>query len=355
LGCSSGLQPLERDQLTGDELMTARIDLTGQRFGRLTVLSQDTSNPKPGAWWDAVCDCGQNKKVSTHSLQSGKTSSCGCLRKELQSQRRQLDLVGVRFGRLVAIERLGLNSRGNYLWRCQCDCGKTVVKGTNSLGCRANSCGCLRRETAASSREVDMEGVRFERLVGIRKAGSNRHGQAIWTFQCDCGNHVDRPAYQVRFGGIKSCGCLHRELASKRAKEREGRSLRQEGFEGYDNDPIYAARDSSVYLVRINDRFLKFGIAFNVQARGRGDYTEVLFERRLPRAPCWAVEQACLKETLNYKTWNVPRSLKCKGFSEFRECLESGYAVDLISRLCDECASAGWREFATSYGVGKLA
>jgi len=50
------------------------IDLTGKKFHMLTVVSPNT----PG-YWNAVCDCGNDKIVSGASLRSGNTKSCGCL------------------------------------------------------------------------------------------------------------------------------------------------------------------------------------------------------------------------------------------------------------------------------------
>lgn len=56
-------------------------DLTGQRFGRLTVLEALPGNRR--TCWRCVCDCGQETVVgSGHHLTSGHTESCGCLRYE---------------------------------------------------------------------------------------------------------------------------------------------------------------------------------------------------------------------------------------------------------------------------------
>lgn len=53
------------------------VDLTGKRFGNLTVVSY-ANNYK----WNCLCDCGANKIIRGGDLQSGKTKSCGCLKKE---------------------------------------------------------------------------------------------------------------------------------------------------------------------------------------------------------------------------------------------------------------------------------
>jgi hypothetical protein len=55
------------------------------------------------------------------------------------------DLSGRRFGRLVAVERVGTRL-GHPEWRCRCDCGSECVVTSNALRKGTQSCGCLRRE-----------------------------------------------------------------------------------------------------------------------------------------------------------------------------------------------------------------
>lgn len=62
-------------------------DLTGRRFGRLTVLEYEPPEPgRRGARWICLCDCGVRCTVDAFHLISGKTSSCGCYRKEVASR-----------------------------------------------------------------------------------------------------------------------------------------------------------------------------------------------------------------------------------------------------------------------------
>lgn len=49
--------------------------LSGQLFGRLTVIDQATTRS-----WNCVCSCGNSTVVRTDKLKSGHTSSCGCYR-----------------------------------------------------------------------------------------------------------------------------------------------------------------------------------------------------------------------------------------------------------------------------------
>ena len=58
------------------------------------------------------------------------------------------DIIGARFGRLTPLEVVG-RSKKLYvrIWRCHCDCGKTVdVYEPSLLSGRTSSCGCLKRE-----------------------------------------------------------------------------------------------------------------------------------------------------------------------------------------------------------------
>lgn len=66
--------------------MSKRLDLTGQRFGRLLCVSIHGST-KRGVAWRCKCDCGNEVKVIATWLTSGNTKSCGCLQKELIANR----------------------------------------------------------------------------------------------------------------------------------------------------------------------------------------------------------------------------------------------------------------------------
>ena len=82
--------------------MSRLKDLTGQRFGRLTILYRDVEGEKnyksKVARWLCKCDCGNEKSVMSSKLTSGNTKSCGCLNREMISERskkyNEYDLTG---------------------------------------------------------------------------------------------------------------------------------------------------------------------------------------------------------------------------------------------------------------------
>src|SRR5699024_11269821 len=100
--------------------------------------------------WLCKCECGKYTEVRISKLLKGNTRSCGCLARELTSERQSkagLDLTGKRFDRLVAIKPSGKKNYDGRLWVCKCDCGnyiETTARGLN--GGRITSCGCKRIE-----------------------------------------------------------------------------------------------------------------------------------------------------------------------------------------------------------------
>lgn len=61
--------------------MSKLIDLTGQKFGKLLVISKDINKKtNSGSYWICKCDCGKIKSVKSSSLRRGEIQSCGCLR-----------------------------------------------------------------------------------------------------------------------------------------------------------------------------------------------------------------------------------------------------------------------------------
>lgn len=60
-------------------------DLTGKRFGRLTVMSfnsKEKTATQYKTYWNCKCDCGNEKVCIGSSLTNGKIQSCGCLHRE---------------------------------------------------------------------------------------------------------------------------------------------------------------------------------------------------------------------------------------------------------------------------------
>lgn len=125
---------------------TKTKDMTGQRFGMLTVLRMDDERHENGrAHWICRCDCGNEVSVSGKNLRKGHTQTCGCKSREIAAEKYRKDLTGKRVGKLTAL-RPGINPRtGKSAWLCKCDCGNEVyVSMENFREGGQISCGCAR-------------------------------------------------------------------------------------------------------------------------------------------------------------------------------------------------------------------
>ena len=66
--------------------MPKYIDMTGARYGKLTVIMRADDAPSGQKRWLCRCDCGKETIVHGQSLRSGHTVSCGCYRKAINAE-----------------------------------------------------------------------------------------------------------------------------------------------------------------------------------------------------------------------------------------------------------------------------
>lgn len=139
--------------------MSKLIDLTNNKYGRLTVIQKDTERKtQNGSYWICQCDCGKIKSVKSSSLRRGEILSCGCLRNEktyAANEHNRDHLEGQRFGKLTVLQRDNSKSKGIVYWICECDCGTILsVRGQNlkrTDGNQTVSCGCFHRSIGATN------------------------------------------------------------------------------------------------------------------------------------------------------------------------------------------------------------
>jgi hypothetical protein len=124
------------------------------------------------------------------------------------------NLLGRRFGSLTVLSAAQNSRGGRTRWGCSCACGgKTVVASCHLVSGHTRSCGCLRRRARLCKNLI---GQRFGRLVVLARAGSDKHGKAIWSCACDCGNEVVLSSNVLVRGKARSCGCLRSEMRRER-------------------------------------------------------------------------------------------------------------------------------------------
>src|SRR5713226_6345969 len=71
--------------------MITRKDLTGQQFGRWTVLHYIETKQWPTGHkayiWHCKCECGKEKDIQANHLTGSKSKSCGCLRAQIKTRK----------------------------------------------------------------------------------------------------------------------------------------------------------------------------------------------------------------------------------------------------------------------------
>lgn len=129
-----------------------KIDLVGQKFGKLTVkrlkrIDEYPNKKRKKIEWYCDCECGtKDHLVSSDHLKRGDVKSCGCLRRKTGNDHKMFkDLTGMVFGRLTVLHRAKNADTGNKTrWFCKCKCGNTkIVKSRDLLCGDVKSCGCM--------------------------------------------------------------------------------------------------------------------------------------------------------------------------------------------------------------------
>ena len=69
---------MAKDSNSTTERSFGGIDLTGKRFGYLTVTGRAMNAPGAPLRWRCLCDCGNESVVTGNNLRQGQTKSCGC-------------------------------------------------------------------------------------------------------------------------------------------------------------------------------------------------------------------------------------------------------------------------------------
>ncbi len=195
------------DSVEGAEHGAGRYDLTGSRFGKLTVTGDSGKRRGNSVLWHCRCDCGGEVLAVRHQLTSGALLDCGCVPKTPRP--RVTDLIGQRFGKLTVIEDSGKRSgSGSILWCCRCDCGGEVLLQRHQLvSGNILSCGCEPKACARRGQVEDLTGRRFGELTVLYRTENDKSGRVCWRCLCNCGRETTVQAMRLKNGHTRSCGC----------------------------------------------------------------------------------------------------------------------------------------------------
>jgi len=121
-------------------------DVLGKTFGDLTVVGRSKKRTKLGGYWTCLCTCGFTCEATASELVTGKKTHCGCKSVtnyayvDITGQRFN------RLTALYRVKDK-TDRKGSVIWHCRCDCGNEVDYSYQDLVySHLKSCGCQKKE-----------------------------------------------------------------------------------------------------------------------------------------------------------------------------------------------------------------
>lgn len=147
--------------------MPKRIDLTNQKIGNLLVIEPAPNRPNGRTAWKCLCDCGNFCIVGTKELRNGDTRSCGCLRDKLITPDLTGQTFG---RLTVIEREFEDKPYDGSFWKCKCECGNFITtSGKRLRSGKALSCGCLSSKGEEKiSLLLQKEGINFVRQYSFK-------------------------------------------------------------------------------------------------------------------------------------------------------------------------------------------
>ena len=120
------------------------IDLTNNIYDYLTVIGLHHKDGRNRLYWLCECECGEQVIRRGDSLKTDNFHSCGCYYKSGVKVDRTGIRYG---RLTVIEETDERDSGGSIKWACKCDCGnECIISGNNLEEGTTKSCGCLNDE-----------------------------------------------------------------------------------------------------------------------------------------------------------------------------------------------------------------
>lgn len=138
-----------------------------------------------------------------------------------------VDITGQRFERWSVLEEAGRDKHWNALWKCQCDCGSIRIVSGTNLR-RGITKSCGCLRSEATTKANRID------LTGqcfgrlmVLEYAYTKKNYVYWVCVCFCGNETVVRGHNLRNNNVKSCGCLKSEMLFER-NYIDGRSSAQD-------------------------------------------------------------------------------------------------------------------------------
>jgi len=258
--------------------------------------------------WLVQCNCRNQIIVEENTIRREKLKSCGC--KNVRKLRKSLE-IGQNIGRLTVISYIGkreVSERLRHFWEVECFCGNKIELEETVLKLeKKKSCGCL-------TTVGDLTGTAVGRLTVLsfshtKQKKNQKEFYKYWTVACECGTVKTVEQSSLTRKLIKSCGCILKENARKRAEKR-------------DRIEIIKERLCKDYIKNAQKREYVFNIT-----------NEQFFE--LIQQPCYYCGEIDSNEATDY---TLGKTFKYNGVDRIDN--HTGYEPDNVVSCCKHCNAA---------------
>jgi hypothetical protein len=214
-------------------------DISGERFGKLIAVEPTHNRSDNKILWLCQCDCGGEKLAVGSRLKAGYVTSCGCARSEAARS----DIAGDVYGRWTVLRYA---EKSHWLCRCECGTEREIATSNLRSG-KTTSCGCLRTELQTThglshTREYKIWSGMRERCDNPKREGFEYYGgrgirvcerwSVFENFFADMG--VASVGYSLdridANGNYEPSNCRWATWATQHANKRSSRQVAMDGF-----------------------------------------------------------------------------------------------------------------------------
>ena len=195
--------------------------LVGNRYGKLTVIEQVESSSRGQRRYRCICDCGGTIIAFAGNLKSGHTTSCGCNKSpDLTGQVfGKLTVIG------RSDKRNSRGARTTPMWECRCECGAITYKATDTLTnpeeSMCKSCqGIYAAETARKSAGF-VGGTQITKLRNMEPTAANTSGCRGVYLEKKTGKWRARLKFKGKIMNFGSYTKFEDAVAARKAAEEE--------------------------------------------------------------------------------------------------------------------------------------
>ena len=195
--------------------------LVGNRYGKLTVIEQVESSSRGQRRYRCICDCGGTIIAFAGNLKSGHTSSCGCNKSpDLTGQVfGKLTVIG------RSDKRNSRGARTTPMWECRCECGNITYKATDTLtNLDLSMCSeCAEKYAAEKARAGAgfVGGTQITKIVNMKPTATSSTGVRGVFYDKRSGRYRARLKFKGKLLNFGSYKTLEEAAEARRAAEQE--------------------------------------------------------------------------------------------------------------------------------------